>query len=132
MSRLQERIENFNRAYNLFAMARNEYINNRTNDMNKLALIQGFEIITELGWKTMKDYLHLKGIDVFTPKDTIKEAFAINFLPTAQIWIDMVKDRNASSQEYNMDKVALMLEKISTSYYDEITRYKEQVGFINE
>ena len=48
MSRLQERIENFNRAYNLFAMARNEYINNRTNDMNKLALIQGFEIVTEL------------------------------------------------------------------------------------
>ena len=100
--------------------------------MNKLALIQGFEIITELGWKTMKDYLHLKGIDVFTPKDTIKEAFAINFLPTAQIWIDMVKDRNTSSHEYNMDKVDLMLEKISTSYYDEITRYKEQVGFINE
>ena len=62
----------------------------------------------------------------------IKEAFAINFLPTAQIWIDMVKDRNTSSHEYNMDKVDLMLEKISTSYYDEITRYKEQIGFINE
>ena len=44
----------------------------------------------------------------------------------------MVKDKNTSSHEYNMDKVDLMLEKISTSYYDEITRYKEQIGFINE
>ena len=132
MSRLEERIENFNRAYNLFVMARNAYVDDRTNDLNKLALTQSFEIVIELGWKTMKDYLNSKGIEVFTPKDVIKEAFAANLLPTAQIWIDMIKDRNASSHEYNMDKVDLILEKISTSYYDEITRYKEQIGFIHE
>ena len=132
MSRLSERIENFNKAYELFAMARNEYVNNKSNNINRLALVQSFEIITELGWKVLKDYLAWKGIEVFTPKDCIKEAFTINFLPTAQIWIDMVKDRNSSSHEYDMEKVDLILEKISLEYYDEITRFKEQIGFISE
>lgn len=132
MSRLSERIENFNKVYELFAMARNEYVNNKSNNINRLALVQSFEIITELGWKVLKDYLASKGIEVFTPKDCIKEAFTINFLPTAQIWIDMVKDRNSSSHEYDMEKVDLILEKISLEYYDEITRFKEQIGFISE
>ena len=79
MSRLSERIENFNRAYTLFAMARDAYVSNKSNDINKLALVQSFEIITELGWKVIKDYLASKGIDVYTPKDCIKEAFLLIF-----------------------------------------------------
>lgn len=132
MSRLQERIENFNRAYKLFAMARNEFVKNKSNDINKLALIQSFEIVVELGWKVTKDFLNQKGVEVFTPRDSIKEAFAANILPTAQIWIDMINDRNTSSHEYNMDKADVILDKISSAYYDELTRYKEQLGFMNE
>ena len=132
MSRLSERIENFNKAYNLFAMARDAYVSNKSNDINKLALVQSFEIITELGWKVLKDYLASKGIDVYTPKDCIKEAFSTNFLPTAQIWIDMIKDRNSSSHEYNIDKVDSIIERISSEYFNEIKRFKEQIGFINE
>ena len=132
MSRLSERIENFNKAYNLFVMARNEYIKNKSNNINRLALIQSFKIITELGCKVLKDYLASKDIEAFTPRDCIKEAFSINFLPTAQVWLDMVKDRNSSSHEYDMEKVDLILEKISLEYYDEITRFKEQIGFISE
>ena len=62
-----------------------------------------------------------------THYNTIKEAFAINFLPTAQIWIDMVKDRNTSSHEYNMDKVNLMLERISKVYCEELVRFQDDL-----
>ncbi len=132
MSRLTERIENFNKAYRLFDIAHKSYIENPQNEVNKLAIIQAFEIVYELGWKVIKDYLKTKAIEVYTPKDTIKTAFNSNILPSAQIWIDMALDRNASSHEYNEDKVSIILKNISTSYYEEITRFKNNLGDFND
>ena len=132
MSRLTERIENFNRAFCLFSNMQKNYINDKKNDSNKLALTQSFEIIFELGWKVIKDYLYTKDIEVFTPRDTIKSAFEANILPSAQIWIDMAKDRNASSHEYNMDKIDLALERISTVYFDELCRFQKNLKDFNE
>ena len=132
MSRLEERIENFNKAFNLFDIACKSYLNDPSNEVNKLAIVQAFEIVFELGWKVLKDYLKTKEIEVFTPKDTIKTAFSTNILPSAQIWIDMAKDRNASSHEYNEDKVNIILKNISTIYYKEITDFKNNLGAFDE
>lgn len=132
MTRLTERIENFNNAYKLFETAQKSYINDKQNDIYKLAIVQAFEIVYELGWKVIKDYLKTKDIETFTPRDTIKEAFSSNILPTAQIWIDMAKDRNANSHEYNQDKVDLILENISTIYFRELQRFKNNLETFNE
>lgn len=132
MSRLTERIENFNNAFNLYSNMQKNYITDKKNDSNKLALTQSFEIIFELGWKILKDYLYTKDVEVFTPRDAIKSAFQANILPSAQIWIDMAKDRNASSHEYNMDKIDLILERISTVYYEELCRFYGDLKNINE
>ena len=131
MTRLSERIENFNKAYNLFETAQNCYTNNKQNDIYKLAIVQAFEIVYELGWKVVKDFLKTKDIETFTPRDTIKEAFAANILPSAQIWIDMAKDKNASSHEYNQDKVNMILENISATYFYELKRFKENLETFN-
>ena len=131
MTRLSERIENFNNAYKLFETAQKSYINDKQNDIYKLAIVQAFEIVYELGWKVIKDFLKTKDIETFTPRDTIKEAFAANILPGAQIWIDMAKDRNASSHEYNQDKVNLILENISTTYFYELQRFKNNLENFN-
>lgn len=131
MTRLSERIENFNKAYNLFEIAQNRYTNDKQNDIYKLAIVQAFEIVYELGWKVIKDFLKTKDIETFTPRDTIKEAFAANILPSAQIWIDMAKDRNASSHEYNQDKVNMILENISATYFYELKRFKENLETFN-
>ena len=80
MSRLEERIENFNKAFELFTTMRNNFVTDKQNDSNKLALTQSFEIIFELGWKVLKDYLAVKSIEVYTPKDVIKSAFAANII----------------------------------------------------
>lgn len=132
MSRLSERIENFDKAYNLFDIACKSYKTDSLNEVNKLALVQAFEIVFELGWKVLKDYLATKSVDVYTPRDTIKSAFNVNILPTAQVWIDMANDRNASSHEYNEDKVSLILKNISEIYSKELKRFKENIGEFNE
>ena len=119
MSRLTERIQNFNKAYKLFDIAQKSYIKNPQDEISKLAIVQAFEMVYELGWKD-------------TPKDTIKSAFGANILPSAQIWIDMAQDRNASSHEYNDDKINVILQKISTVYYEELKRFKDNLGDFDE
>ena len=132
MSRLSERVENFNRSYSLFEQTRNAYVSNPTNDIYKLALTQSFEIVFELGWKVLKDELHLKGIDVFAPRDAIKAAFSANILPNAQVWIDMLADRNSSTHEYNQEKVNKIVGEISSTYFEELTNFYYRVRNFND
>lgn len=132
MSRLTQRIENFNRVFELYVTMCGNYVKDKKNDSNKLALTQSFEIVFELGWKILKDYLFTKDIQVYTPRDAIKSAFQANILPQAQIWIDMAADRNASSHEYNMDKIDMMLERISGIYYRELCDFCEKIKDYDE
>ena len=132
MSRLQERIENFNRAYEIFTDAVQAYKSDKSAVLMQMALIQSFEICFELAWKILKDYLSAKAVEVFTPKDTIKSAFNAQIIMNGQVWIDMANDRNLSSHEYNMEKVNLMLEKISNEYTDELADFNEKIKDFDE
>ncbi len=131
MSRIFERIENFNRAFDLFVEMRNLYVAEKNSNAYRLALAQSFEIVCELGWKVIKDYLFMKNIQADTPKDTIKKAYNSNIIENGQIWIDMINDRNATSHEYNIGKVDIILEKISTTYYDELVLFKNWLRGVN-
>lgn len=132
MSRLSERIENFNRAFEVFVLSVESYKKDKKNVVMHMALIQSFEVCFELGWKVLKDYLYLKGKVVTTPKDTIKEAFYADILSDGQIWIDMQNDRNTSSHEYNFDKISRIFEDISSKYFEELSRFSKWLGDINE
>ncbi len=123
MSRLTERIENFNRAFKIFELVCCAYRQDEINDINKLALTQAFEIVVELSWKVLKDYLSQKGIRALTPNDVIKEAFSADIIADGQIWINMVKDRNTSSHEYNTDKMDEILTRVGTIYYNELKAF---------
>lgn len=131
MSRLQERIENFHRAFKLFELSCNAFRQDETNDINKLALMQSFEIIVELGWKVLKDYLDTKGIRALTPNDAIKEAFSAEIISDGQIWLSMIKDRNTISHEYNINKVDEILIKICSLYNKELTNFNKQIEDFN-
>ena len=132
MSRLSERIENFNNAYELYDEMQKGFLSDKKQNSYRLGLTQRFEIVSELGWKILKDYLQIQIIDADTPKEVIKQAFLHNIIPDGQIWIDMIKARNITSHEYNMDKVDKILENISTIYYDELYRLREWCRSINE
>lgn len=132
MSRLKERIENFDRAYSIFFDAVNAYKKNNKDVLIQMALVQSYEICFELAWKVLKDYLLAKNIEVFTPKDVIKTSFNAQIIPNGQIWIDMANDRNSTSHEYNMDKVNIILEKISTDYTKELADFKEKIKDFDE
>lgn len=126
MSRLQERIENFNRAYNIFVEAVKAF--DKDKQLTHMALIQTFEICYELAWKVLKDYLFLRGISALFPKEVIKEAYNKEIIEDGQIWIDMLNARNLTSHEYNMDKIDGLLIKISTVFNDEFKKFHSWIN----
>lgn len=131
MSRLNERIENFNKALQIFNDAVSAYNKGKENILTHMALIQSYEVCFELSWKVLKDYLGENGIVVYLPKEVIKEAFNKNVIANGQIWIDMLNARNATSHEYNMNKVNLILSQISTSYYKVLNNFSDWLKELN-
>lgn len=132
MSRLSERIENFNRAFKIYNDAVLAYRNDKQNQLMHMALVQTFKITYELSWKILKDYLKSKGIIANYPKEVIKEAFATETIKDGQTWIDMLETRNSTSHEYNMDKIDKKLEDIAYKYFDELTLFAENLKDFND
>jgi len=130
MSRLTERIENFNKAFLMYQEAVKEF--NTDKVLTHLALVQAYEICFELAWKCLKDYLQEKGIEVSYPKDVIKEAFNKNTLKDGQLWVDMLQALNSTAHEYNIEKVSKYIIEISTIYFEEIKRFKNWLGELSE
>lgn len=123
MTRLQERIESFNRAFEILSEAVNAYKNNCMNILTHMALIQSFE----LAWKVLKDYFDENGVKVYLPKEVIKEAFSFEVISNGQLWIDMLNARNSISHEYNLDKVNSILMNISGEYFQELLQFKAYI-----
>ena len=127
MSRLSERIENYNKAYSFFTDAVEAYNNDKTVILSHFALIQTYEVCFELAWKVLKDYLFINGINASMPREVIKEAFAANVIKDGQLWIDMLNDRNSVSYEFRIDKINVITEKISSNYFDELTNLAKHI-----
>ena len=132
MSGLTERIENFNRAFNIYEKAVKANISAPDNELFQMSVVQSFEICFELSWKVLKDFLAQNGINVYLPRDVIKTAFVNEVIKNGQVWIDMMNARNATSQEYNSDKIKQIIKNISTIYYEELCSFKDGLKNINE
>lgn len=129
MSRLTERIENFNRAFEILEDAVNEFETEKI--LTHMALVQSFEVCFELAWKCIKDYMYEKGIVAIYPREVIKEAFNNDTIQNAQLWMDMLETRNSTSHEYNINKVNEYLLQMRTAYFKELMRFKEWLGELN-
>ena len=132
MSRLQERIENFNKAFSILLDAVNAYKKDSSVVLTHMALVQSFEVCFELAWKVLKDYLAVNGVSVSLPREVIKEAFYYETISDGQIWIDMLNVRNSTSHEYDIDKVNSVLPDVAGIYFDELNRFKEQIKDFHE
>lgn len=70
--RWKQRFQNYEKALHQLQCAVEKPI---LSDLEKAGLIQIYEFTFELAWKTIKDFLENKKIEVSFPRDTIKEAF---------------------------------------------------------
>jgi nucleotidyltransferase substrate binding protein (TIGR01987 family) len=111
-----ERFENFKKALTNFQETIACIEDNGINKIYTMALIQAFEIVFELSWKTIKDYLEFNGIKTDTPRETIKEAFSKNIIINGQIWIEMMEARNKTSRTYKEEYANELVSEILNNY----------------
>lgn len=86
--------------------------------LEQQGLIKGFEITYELAWNTLKDLLQEQGYTgILGSKDTFRLGNQVGLLSDGDIWMEMVKSRNATSHTYDESTANQITEAIRDSYF---------------
>lgn len=117
-TRWRQRYKNFQRAFQQLTYAVDRI--DSLDDLSKEGLIQRFEYTLELSWKTLKDYLEAKEVQVKFPKDVIRQAFQAEIIANGELWLEMLNNRNLFSHTYNEEIFNEAIHNIVQLYYKEI------------
>lgn len=86
-------------------------------DIYKQGLIQSFEFTHELAWNVMKDFALDQGNpEIRGSKDATRYSAKVNLLENAQLWMDMIPNRNRTSHTYNAETANMIFVAIIISY----------------
>lgn len=112
--RWKQRFQNLEKAYSFLK----EGLKKPELDLLQQAgIIQGFEFTFELSWKTLKDLLEYLGTIAASPRDAIKEAFAMHIIQDGHLWLEMLERRNILSHTYSEEQSAHSVLQIRTRYF---------------
>lgn len=93
-------------------------------ELDKDGVIQRFEFTTKMLWKALKAILSYQGVECYSPRNCIKEAFKANLIEDDEIILDMLDDRNASSHIYDQRKSQEIFARIQQIYIPYLTNLK--------
>lgn len=82
--------------------------------------IQRFEYCFELCWKAIRETLALEGLEANSPKETLRQAFAADWIKDETLWLDMLEDRNLTSHTYFIDMAERVYNHLA-DYYKAMT-----------
>ena len=102
--RFRQRFEVFDKAFlNLDELKARDFSSFST--LEKEGIIQWFEILVELSWKVLKDFLENEGFLISSPKDAIRQAFSSKLfgVDIADKWLESLNIRNLTSHTYTQD-----------------------------
>ena len=111
--KIQQSVTNLGRALTRLEEALNEP------DTNSLVIdgtIQRFEFVIELFWKAFKRILNREGIQVSTPRESIKQAYQVGWIEDEEAWLEMLRDRNETSHVYDEATARRIYESIKRNF----------------
>lgn len=97
--RWKQRFANFEKAYTRFNKA--IACDTANDEILRAGLIQTFEFLFELAWKTMKDKLESEGFVLKNPRETIQQALQSHYITQGELWIKAMDTRNELSHTYS-------------------------------
>ena len=106
------KIDNFEKGLNRLK----EAVKRAKDDLDKDGVIQRFEFTVELLWKVLKALFAYQGIECYSPRSCIKEAFKANLIEDDEVILDMLEDRNKSSHIYSEVTSEEIFERIKRVY----------------
>jgi len=84
--------------------------------------IKRFEFTIEIFWKFFKRLLDFSGEkEVFTPRQTMQNAYSFHWINSEDLWIEMLKDRNMTLHVYDEDIINEIFDRIK-KYYPEMQK----------
>ena len=117
--RWQQRFDNYERALAQLTAAVELSRQRPLSSLEKQGLVQGFEMVHELAWNVLKDYLEYEGIQgLVGSRGTVREAFKRGLITAGELWMDMISKRNLSSHTYNQALADSLVETIIADYHD--------------
>lgn len=101
--RWKQRFQNFTKAFNDLSADVSLSEVRELSRLEEKGLIQSFEMTHELAWNVLKDYLEeVAGTTgLLGSKDTTREAFKRGLIDEGEVWMDMLKSRNLTSNVYD-------------------------------
>ena len=103
----KQRFEDFERSFLMFSRILKI---ESPNEAERMGLVHAFEIVFELSWKTLKDYLTEQGFQEKTPKGVLKLAFQNELIANGHHWMEALASQNETVHIYD-DKMAEKLDK---------------------
>ena len=105
--RWKQRFQNFERALEVFQARCTDALENpkgtKYHETCRMALVQAFEIVIELSWKTLKDYLEVQGyVEVQNGRRAFRQAFQDGIIDEGELWLKALDLRNITSHTYDM------------------------------
>lgn len=91
------------------------------------ATIQRFEFCFELAWKLMKAMLDYEGIEVSSPRGSIREGWKQSMIDSAEDWLYMLEQRNICPHAYSENIAHDVYKKICHEYIDLLTAFEQEV-----
>ncbi|NQT58679.1 MAG: nucleotidyltransferase substrate binding protein [Bacteroidetes bacterium] len=124
--RWKQRFSNYKKALSQLTKAVS-LANSRTlSELEQQGLIQSFKYTHELSWNMLRDYLCDQGIqNIHGSKDSVREAFTTGLITNGEIWMDMIRDRNRSSNTYNLETAASIAEHILNRYHSQFLQLEQ-------
>lgn len=114
--RFKQRFEFFQRAFlNLNEVKERE--NRIFSNLEKEGIIQRFEVLIELSWKVLKDFLENEGFEVKSPKESIRRAFEYELLQDCEKWLEALQMRNVTSHTYTQSALDENVRYILEDFY---------------
>ncbi|MGI8932974.1 nucleotidyltransferase substrate binding protein [Leptolyngbya sp. BC1307] len=103
------------------------------NELEEQGLIQAFEYTHELAWKLLKEFLSYQGTqDIYGSRDATRMAFGLGLIEDGESWMNMIKDRNRTSDTYNRDVAKEIAANITKHFFDLFTALQTKMQAIED
>jgi nucleotidyltransferase substrate binding protein (TIGR01987 family) len=119
-TRWKQRYNNLVKAFRQLEKANDQFA--QLSVLEKEGMIQRFEYTFELSWKTLKDYLESRGVQVQFPRDVFKEAFSAGIIHDGEAWMEMLDNRNLMSHTYQEEIFQEVVNNVHSKYFPVMTR----------
>ncbi len=116
--RWKQRFESFEKAWGYFKDSMESDFQNFS-VREKMGVIQEFELLLELSWKLIKDYLEHEGTKLLSksPRSVLAKGLEAKIIRDEAGWNQMLEDRNVFSHAYAPAHFAAALENFQSRHY---------------